>query len=89
MTGTWRGELSNAGSDNCTWTNNRATTTSVPSSSVLQNQAAVFDVGSNSNITWTNNATFDTRTGARSFTIDDAGRNASFAANNPLGGPLP
>lgn len=88
INGTWRGDLSNALSDNCTWSNNQAMTTSVPGSPWLQYQSAVLDAGGNKNVTWTNNATLDTRTGKRSFVIDDATRNASFAAGNPLGVPL-
>jgi parallel beta-helix repeat protein len=76
-------------SSNNIWSNNKATTTnSAPTGPLLLNVAA-GDACQNQNVTWIGNATFDTRTGLRSFAIDTPVRAASFPANNPLGGPLP
>lgn len=87
LPGTERGDLSNVDSTNTVWTNNRATTTSSTSGNLIY-CTAVLSVRSTS-VTWTGNATFDPRTGARSINTDDSALAASFASNNPLGGPLP
>jgi parallel beta-helix repeat protein len=86
--GTWRGELSNAQSYNNTWTNNQAAASSVAGSQWLQYNTAVLDGGNNSGVTWKNNANFDTRTGGKSYQIDNSATAASFPANNPLGKAL-
>jgi parallel beta-helix repeat protein len=78
-----RGELFNGIANNNTWTNNQAAATSLTSGWERYN-VAVLD-GSSTNVVWTNNANIDTRTGARSYQIDNAARAAAFPANNPLG----
>jgi hypothetical protein len=89
--GSWRGELSNAIGSNNTWTNNKAAATSVPTdwrsynTAVLDGHAGAANV----NVIWTGNANFDTRTGGKSYQIDDATRAAAFPAANPLGKALP
>jgi hypothetical protein len=40
------------------------------------------------NVIWSGNANFDTRTGGKSYQIDDAARAAAFPASNPLGKAL-
>ncbi|MGB8843574.1 MAG: Ig-like domain-containing protein [Aliidongia sp.] len=86
LAGTWRGELSNAVGNNNTWTNNQAIATSVPSD-IRQFNTAVLDGHISTetvNVVWTNNANLDTRTGGKSFQIDNPTRDAAFPANNPL-----
>ena len=88
--GTWRGELSNAYSSNNSWTNNQAAATSVSTDDRRYN-TAVLDGHSGPasvNVIWSGNANFDTRTGGKSYQIDDAARAAAFPANNPLGKAL-
>jgi len=90
VAGTWRGELSNAFGSNNSWTNNQAAATSV-STNIRANNTAVLDGHSgaaNVNVIWTNNSNFDTRTGGKSYQIDDPTRAAAFPANNPLGKAL-
>lgn len=90
INGTWRGELSNAFGSNNSWTNNQASTTSVSTDDRAYNTAVLdgHSGAANVNVTWTNNANFDTRTGGKSYQIDDATRAAAFPANNPLGKKL-
>jgi parallel beta-helix repeat protein len=76
-------------SSNNIWSNNKATTTNSAATGPLLLNVAAGDACQNQNVTWIGNATFDTRTGLRSFAIDTPVRAASFPANNPLGGPLP
>ena len=93
---TWRGEVSNSLSSNNIWTNNQLAATSVaaPSNGSIDwriYNTAVLDghVGAaNVNVIWSNNANIDTRTGGRSYKIDDPARAAAFPANNPLGKAL-
>jgi len=90
INGTWRGELSNAFGNNNSWTNNQAAATSVSTDDRIYN-TAVLDGHSGAatvNVVWTNNANFDTRTGGKSYQIDNTTRAASFPANNPLGKAL-
>ncbi len=87
LPGAERGDLSNVDSTTTVWTNNQATTTSSTSGNLVH-CTAVLSVRSTS-VTWTGNATYDPRTGARSINTDDSSLAASFATNNPLGGPLP
>jgi serralysin len=84
---TWRGELENIFGTNNVWTNNQAAATSV-TTDIRQYNTAVMDGGNNANITWTGNANFDTRTGGKSYQIDNSATAASFPANNPLGKAL-
>jgi len=88
--GSWRGELSNAFGSNNTWTNNKAAATSVPTDWRSYNTAVLdgHSGASNVNVVWTNNANIDTRTGGKSYQIDDPTRAAAFPANNPLGKAL-
>jgi parallel beta-helix repeat protein len=90
INGTWRGELSNAYGSNNSWTNNQAAATSVSTDERRYNTAVLdgHSGPSNVNVTWTGNANFDTRTGGKSYQIDDAARAAAFPANNPLGKAL-
>jgi parallel beta-helix repeat protein len=96
MSAFWRGELYNSVSSNNIWTNNQAAATSVaaPSNGSTDWRAfnrAVFDghVGAaNVNVIWSNNANIDTRTGGKSYLIDDPARAAAFPKNNPLGKAL-
>lgn len=90
LAGTWRGELSNAFGSNNSWTNNQAAATSV-ATNIRANNTAVLDGHSgaaNVNVVWTNNSNYDTRTGGKSYQIDDATRAATFPPNNPLGKAL-
>jgi hypothetical protein len=85
--GTWRGELSNAFGSNNSWTNNQAAATSVPSD-IRQYNTAILDGHSGPvtvNVTWENNANLDTRTGGKSYQIDNPARDAAFPLANPLG----
>jgi parallel beta-helix repeat protein len=90
INGTWRGELSNAFGSNNTWTNNQAAASSVSTDDRVYNTAVLdgHSGAANVNVTWTGNANFDTRTGAKSYQIDDATRAAAFPAANPLGKKL-
>ena len=81
-----RGELFNGFCNGNVWTNNQAAATSLTTGSEQYN-VAVLD-GSSTNVTWTNNANIDTRTGGRSYQIDNAARAAAFPASNPLGKAL-
>jgi serralysin len=86
LAGTWRGELSNAVGNNNTWTNNQAIATSV-TSDIRQFNTAVLDghiSAETVNVVWSNNANLDSRTGGKSFQIDNPTRDAAFPANNPL-----
>jgi parallel beta-helix repeat protein len=86
LAGTWRGELSNAVGNNNSWTNNQAIATSVPSD-IRQNNTAVLDghiSAQTVNVVWMNNGNLDTRTGGKSFQIDNSTRAAAFPINNPL-----
>ena len=87
INGTWRGELSNAFGTNNVWTNNQGSATSVTTDDRSYN-TAVLDGGGNANVTWTGNANFDTRTGGKSYQIDNSSRAAAFPAANPLGKKL-
>jgi hypothetical protein len=85
--GTWRGELSNAFGSNNSWTNNLGAATSVPSD-IRSYNTAVLDGHSGPvtvNVTWQNNANLDTRTGGKSYQIDNPARDAAFPLDNPLG----
>ncbi|HLZ65997.1 MAG TPA: hypothetical protein VKQ29_07180 [Aliidongia sp.] len=92
MVASWRGELYNGFASNNTWTNNQAAATSVTAPTDWRRyNTAVVDAHSgaaNVNVVWSNNANIDTRTGARSYFIDDPTRAAAFPKNNPLGRPL-
>jgi parallel beta-helix repeat protein len=86
LAGTWRGELSNAVGNNNSWTNNQAVATSVPGD-IRQNNTAVLDghIGAATvNVVWMNNGNRDSRTGGKSFQIDNGTRAAAFPTNNPL-----
>jgi len=72
--------------NNTTWTNNQAAATSLTTGWEMYN-VAVLDGGA-TNVIWTNNANIDTRTGARSYQIDNSTRAAAFPSNNPLGKAL-
>ena len=88
--GIWRGELSNAFGNNNSWTNNKATATSVPGDIRAYN-TAVLDGHAGSQTTgviWSGNANYDTRTGGRSYQIDNPSRAAVFPEANPVGKPL-
>lgn len=87
LTGTERGDICAVNSTNCTMSNNRGASTSL-TTGFNPFCTAVLHARSTS-ITWTNNATYDPRTGARSFNIDDATVRSAFPGANPLGGPLP
>ena len=87
LNGSWRGELSNAEGSNNTWTNNQAAATSVPTDIRMYN-TAVLDghvSAATTGVTWSGNANVDTRTGGKSYSIDNATRAAAFPAANPLG----
>ena len=83
---TARGELFNGYGNNTTWTNNQTATTSLTTGWEMYN-VAVLDGGA-TNVVWTNNANIDTRTGARSYNIDNTARSAAFPSSNPLGKKL-
>ncbi len=87
ITGTERGDICAVDSINCTMTNNKGEPTSL-SSGFNQYCTAVLHAR-NTSITWTGNATYDPRTGLRSYNIDDGTVAAAFPGANPLGGPLP
>jgi hypothetical protein len=84
---TWRGEMANVFGANNVWTNNQAAATSV-TTDIRQYNTAVNDGGDNANVTWTGNANFDTRTGGKSYQIDNSATAAAFPAANPLGKAL-
>lgn len=87
--GPWRGELSNVGGNNNTWTNNQAAATSVSTDAQRQYNTAVLDAdATNVNVTWSNNANIDTRTGGKSYLIGNTTRAATFPTYNPLGKAL-
>jgi serralysin len=84
-----RGELSNANGTNNVWTNNKAAATTLTGGPEIYNTAVVDAVWAGATtVTWTNNANIDTRTGGKSYQIDNAARAAAFPLNNPLGAPL-
>ena len=90
IAGTRRGELSNAFGSNNSWTSNQAAATSVATderkynTAVLDGHAGTATV----NVTWSGNANFDTRTGGKSYQIDNPTRAAAFPTANPLGKAL-
>ena len=88
--GTWRGELSNAFGNDNSWTDNQAAATSVATderkynTAVLDGHSGTATVG----VTWSGNANFDTRTGGKSYQIDNPTRATAFPPANPLGKAL-
>jgi parallel beta-helix repeat protein len=86
----WRGELSNACGNNNTWSNNQASATSV-TTDIRKYNTAVLDGHVNTatvGVTWSGNANLDTRTGGKSYQIDNTARDSAFPAANPLGKAL-
>lgn len=87
LTGSERGDVCAVDSTNCTMSNNKSECTAL-TTGLNPFCTAVLHARSTS-ITWTGNATYDPRTGARSFNIDNGTVAAAFPGANPLGGPLP
>jgi len=85
-----RAELCNCNGTNNVWTNNKVAATSLTSGVQIYNTAISDDQwnGLNTVVTWSGNANIDTRTGGKSYQIDNTTRAAAFPANNPLGSPL-
>jgi len=91
-TGTWRGELSNAASNNVTWLNNIAWACPNLASPELQYNTAVLEGTygnySDANVVWKNNLTYDYTSGQASLNFNTptgATEQSAFMAANKAG----